>query len=661
MGTVLFVQLPPPRFSFTQPPVNIPLAAGFLVDRLLDETGKVGSLSILEQSAVDIYADRGLRQAVLHHSPSVLALTLYVWNVQRSLFLASKVKEELPDTKILVGGPEVTPDNAWVMHHPAVDAGVFGEGESRIQAVLEALLEDRCDSDVPATFFVQGKNIRLNKGHPEPWNLAAGRCPYLQGLVAPSRSGTLFLETVRGCPFKCRYCYYHKAFKSVRQHPFPTVEEALRWAYGPDSGVAELYLMDPSFNVSTHYRDVLALMAQLRNTKDIRGHTELRADVLDRGDPRRLSEAGIASVEVGLQSTNPEALRMAGRTGNIERIAWAVESLKKESIEVTTGIIVGLPGDTPDDFLKTLEWLKRTDAYTVVHPFLLSVLPGTDFRANAAELGLVFDARPPYHVKATAAFSENDLVDAMLACESVFDIELDHIDLPSLVEYAPDMSSERASYVSKWIVDPSKKTWKAKLPTLLIMASDPFIIWFKGSDCDRSEAAIKHIVQAFFDANPHAFVHVVFEYATPPRSRFLQRLAAHVAQPSTYVNKSMQSWVRGIGVLSPSFTIILHDPVEQSHREKFLSEYDGLATIVWDLGVPDEEIICRATTPCLVSAAVKPGSPYGYHVVKTLRKYLVGSPEEVLFRDARLYEFWLRSNNLWVETGFSEQIVHDAD
>ncbi|MGB9617553.1 MAG: B12-binding domain-containing radical SAM protein, partial [Desulfomonilaceae bacterium] len=456
---------------------------------------------------------------------------------------------------------------------------------------------------------------------------------------------------------------YHKAYRSVRPHPRAAVEQVIRWAYEPDSQVAELYLMDPSFNLSPHYRDALALMAQLRRCKEIRGHTELRAEFLDDDDPARLSDAGVASVEIGLQSVNPKALRLAGRSSRIDRIARAVERLKKESIEVTTGIILGLPGDAPEDFQNTLQWLKTTEAYTVVHPFLLSVLPGTDFRQRAPELGLAYDPRPPYYVQAAPCFSEDDLRDAMLACETTFDMELDHIDLPSMVDHAPELtvSLDAADYVSKWIVDTAKRTWKPKLSLALKKASDPFIFWFRGADCRSSEDDITRILNAFFDANPHAFVHVVFEYPTPPRPRFLQRLAARVAQPATYVNKSMQSWIKGDGVLSPSFTILVHDPLDQTERNRVLDGYEDLATIVWDIAAPDEEIISQAAAPCLVSAAVKPGSPYGYHLFRMLRQRFGSSPEDVLFRDHVLQEFWLRSTSQWHSHGFPERILMDVD
>ena len=162
MKQVLFVQLPPPRFSFAEPPTNIPLAAGFLAAAIDAASRGSVSVEILASETVDVLGDQALLAKILDRRPAVLAMTLYVWNVTRSLFLAANVKRLLPRTKILVGGPEVTADNAWVMRHPAVDAGVFGEGESRIVSVLQALCSGQDLSGIPGTFCKDGKTPVLN-------------------------------------------------------------------------------------------------------------------------------------------------------------------------------------------------------------------------------------------------------------------------------------------------------------------------------------------------------------------------------------------------------------------------------------------------------------------------------------------------------------------
>lgn len=658
---VLFVQLPPPRFSFHEAPVNIPLAAGFMIAAMVPEKPPAFQCAILPDSTSDVYADAGLLDAIVQMRPSVLAMTLYVWNAQRSLFAASRAKELLPGLKVLIGGPEVTPDNEWLCNHPCVDAGVFGEGESRIEAVINVLLGWQTPQDIPGTFLREGTSVRLNPDPAEPWDLSRGRDPYGAGIIWPSASGTVFVETLRGCPFRCRYCYYHKAFGGVRSHPWPLIRRTLEWAYGDDSPVRELYLMDPSFNASPHYRELLSLLAELRSRKDIAIHTELRGDLIHERDVELLAAAGLTSAEVGLQSTNPKALALAGRTGDPDATARGVSLLKAADIDVTTGIIVGLPGDTRKDFARTLDWLKRTECYSVVHPFLLSVLPGTDFRAQADPLGLDYDPRPPYFVRSTPTFSEDEMHEAMVSCEEVFDVELDHIDLPSLVDSGTGVIAHAAAarYVSKWIVNPERCPWEQKLPTIVHMATDPFIFWFRGIDASASEAAALRIVSEFCRANPHAVLHMVFEYTSPPRLRFLEHMLSETANPLIYVNKSLQAWARDAGVVSPAFTIILSDPLDPGMRDEIVGEYGGLATVVWDIGHPDEEIIMRSGTPLLVSGPLNLAGPYGQHLWKALKTYHADAQDEVFFRDRRLQGVWSRVVLQRTDEYMPESIVVD--
>ena len=70
---------------------------------------------------------------------------------------------------------------------------------------------------------------------------------------------------------------------------------------------------------------------------------------------------------------------------------------------------VGLPGDTPEGFVNTLERLKASQSYSVVHPFVLSILPGTDFRLRADELNLQYDPHPPYFVRSTPTFPADEI------------------------------------------------------------------------------------------------------------------------------------------------------------------------------------------------------------------------------------------------------------
>jgi radical SAM superfamily enzyme YgiQ (UPF0313 family) len=639
MKHVLFVQLPPPRFSFAEPPTNIPLAAGFLAATLGETTPRGIAVDILSSEVVDTCGDRALLAAIVERKPDVLAMTLYVWNVGRSLFMAASLKRLLPDTTVLVGGPEVTEDNTWVLRHPAVDAGVFGEGESRIGFMIQALCRGQDTAGIPGTFRKKGKEPVLNREPPRPWDLDAATYPYLDGRIGPSRDGTLFLETVRGCPHRCRYCYYHKAFQGTRCHGRWNVTQVLDLAYDPKSAVREMYLMDPTFNGRAGFRALLRELAERRERKEVPLHTELRADLLTREDVQFLKEAGLASAEVGLQSTNPAALHRAGRQGDPEKVARGVTFLKEAGIDVTTGIILGLPDDTPEGFSRTLEWLKRTDAYSVVHPFMLAVLPGTDFRESAQNLGLEYDPRPPYYVRSTRTFPADEFRPALLECERVFDMELDYIAPPSLVDRGPAIIHEpsSASYISKWIVNTDAASWKPVLSQVVAKATDPFTVWFRGT-CD--EQAALSILQELSLANPHMCMHVVVEWSRLPGRAFFRRALKTTASPNLYVNRSYQPLYAADEAVHVNFWILHADPADQRVSEEFGEESGSVATVIGDIGTADEEILSRTPVPFLVSAPLSCKAASTRRILRMLQLIHASNSQEVLFRDPGLQEAW---------------------
>ncbi|MFH1113041.1 MAG: radical SAM protein [Pseudomonadota bacterium] len=644
MKHVLFVQLPPPRFVFEEAPTNIPLAAGFLVSALRDAGIRDTQCEIAGAEVVDLLCDRGIEEWIASRQPGAVAFSLYVWNVQRSLFLAAAVKRRLPDVRILVGGPEVTPDNTWVQAHPAVDGGVFGEGESRIKAVVEAASIGKPLADIPGTFRKSPEGLRANEERVKPRDLSLCRYPYLDGTIGPSADGTLFVETLRGCPFRCRYCYYHKAFGSVRRHPVSTVQEVLRGAYGEGSGVREIYLMDPTFNAHPGFSKLLRYMASQRRGEYPKLHTELRADLLTADHVKLLGDAGLASAEIGLQTTNPDALNLAGRTGSPENTARGVALLKDAGIEVTTGIILGLPGDSPRGFSATLKWLRDTEAYSVVHPFVLSVLPGTDFRARAGELGLNHHRRPPYYVRSTGSFGPDDLRSALLECEDTFGIEMDAIAPPSLVDRGKAVIRRPgdADYVSKWIVN-LDSVMPSRIPgSLLSKATDPFTFWFRGRRLEDSETAALGMLNDFAEANPHAVVHVVLEFDTLPGKTFFDKAVGVSSYPGSYLNRLYRPLYGEGAVVTPVFQIIWPDPGLSRVRETVQAAYGSAVTVVWDQVEVHLERLLNAEAPLLISWSE---SESGYRKDEIFRiLYEIGNayPEEIRFRDPLLQDHWER-------------------
>lgn len=117
-----------------------------------------------------------------------------------------------------------------------------------------------------------------------------------------------------------------------------------------------------------------------------------RPDALSQEVVRLLKEYGVRTVELGVQSMDPEVLRISKRGYSPETVKIAVELLKWEGFEVGIQIMIGLPGDTPQRFLRTVKEVIILEPHFVrIYPTL--VLKGTEledwyYRGAYKPLGL---------------------------------------------------------------------------------------------------------------------------------------------------------------------------------------------------------------------------------------------------------------------------------
>jgi len=357
---------------------------------------------LVPESLATYLADAALLDLICRQAPRVVCFTVYTWNIDRSLFFARQLKKSC-GTQVIFGGPEITPDNPRLESCPA-DWLVHGPGEEAIRALL--------GSD--GSFF-------------SPWVSGSGAesftsapSVYLEVDLEPRIENIVLMETQRGCPYRCRYCYYGKSLDKVIFKDIGLVTGAVSWAL--DHRIKEFYLLDPSLDVRPDLRRLLTEIARLNKNGDLELISEIRADAVDQETARLMAEAGFRWVEIGLQSTNPRALKAMGRKTDLKKFLSGIENLRKAGIATGVDLILGLPEDDPEGFLESVDFVAANGLADDVQVFPLSVLPGTDFRKNSRQLGLVYEPDPPYTVSRTGGFSGQDLLTALDRAESRLDV-----------------------------------------------------------------------------------------------------------------------------------------------------------------------------------------------------------------------------------------------
>jgi hypothetical protein len=169
-------------------------------------------------------------------------------------------------------------------------------------------------------------------------------------------------------------------------------------------------MLDPSLNARPRLKPLLAEIARLNADRRVRFFSEIRAEAVDDQLADLLAAAGFYWFEIGLQSTNPKALKLMGRPTRLKRFVEGVRRLKARGITPSIDLIIGLPGDDLQGFMRSVDFVVEHGFQDDVQIFPLAVLPGTDFRQRSRELGLRFESHPPYTVTRTRGFGPDDFL-----------------------------------------------------------------------------------------------------------------------------------------------------------------------------------------------------------------------------------------------------------
>jgi anaerobic magnesium-protoporphyrin IX monomethyl ester cyclase len=339
--------------------------------------------------------------------PDVIAFSVMCWNA-RSVFEAARlIRGAPPATRIVLGGPEVGPiAEAILAEQPAVDAVVRGEGEETFADLLDALLAGRDLSRVPGVTARRGDRVVSAPDRPLVADLDSLPSPYLTGVLAPVEGAT-YLETYRGCPHRCAYCFEGKGYGRVRRFSDERVRAEIEAVLS--AGVRTFSFIDPVFNLTRERLAWLADVLAPHARAGVRLHTvEVDIERIDDEAAVLLARCGVASVETGPQSVGAAALAACSRSFDPDRFRAGVEALRRRGISVESDLIVGLPGDTAADVLAGMRFALSADPGTI-QMSTLHVLPGTQLWERAEELGLEFDRVAPHEVVRTPDLSFADL------------------------------------------------------------------------------------------------------------------------------------------------------------------------------------------------------------------------------------------------------------
>ncbi len=318
-----------------------------------------------------------LRQRLRGFEPEVVALGMR--NIQRADYSGTshtidyygdllEVIRGASDCPLVMGGSGFSVKPSEIMERLGPDYGIAGEGEEAFPALLDALeTGDGFEQIGSLHWFRDGKLI----SNPAPAGFLK-----IDSVPPPDRSlvdpryyeyfGIESLQTKRGCPLKCDYCTYPLIEGRVGRLRDPgAVVDELESLLEQHPETKHVFIVDSVFNLPKgHAKSVCREMIS-RGTKmpwtcyaNPLGFDEELAVLM--------AQSGCAGIEVGADSGSNEVLLRLRKGFTTEKIQNLHDLALASGIPDCHTFILGTPGETLDDVLRTLDFIVDLDPVSAI-------------------------------------------------------------------------------------------------------------------------------------------------------------------------------------------------------------------------------------------------------------------------------------------------------
>jgi anaerobic magnesium-protoporphyrin IX monomethyl ester cyclase len=308
-------------------------------------------------------------QQVKDGRPDLVGITCMTVEYPRAVQIATRIKHDRADLPIVVGGAHVNAVGRRALEEGPFDYACVGEGEYLLRDLARALERSEDTSAILGLVSRTEGGIVNAAPRPPPEDYDALPFPAWD-LFRPV--STIPLITHRGCPFRCVFCSHNSGFKPRYRTPgnvLDEVEEILE-RYRPK----RIRIEDETFGLHMgRTKEILGEIIARGVNRRVSFSAQTRVDRVDEEFMRLLKTANFETLELGVESGNPDVLRETQKGITLEQVERAVALAKASDLRVWCKFILGHPNETPATIRDTIDFIAK------INPHQLSVSIMTPF------------------------------------------------------------------------------------------------------------------------------------------------------------------------------------------------------------------------------------------------------------------------------------------
>jgi anaerobic magnesium-protoporphyrin IX monomethyl ester cyclase len=311
--------------------------------------------------------------------PDLVGITCMTVEYPRAVEIARRIKDDRAEVPVVVGGAHVNAVGRQALEEGAgFDYACVGEGEHLACELADALANGTDPAAIPGLISRSGETIVTATPRPPPDDYDALAFPAWD-LFRPV--DTLPLITHRGCPFRCVFCSHNSGFKPRYRTPANVLDEVeqILERFRP----TRIRIEDETFGL--HMGRTKAILDGIISRglhHQVRFSAQTRVDRIDEEFIRLLKTANFETLELGVETGNPDVLERIKKGITLDQVEYAVALAKANGLRVWCKFILGHPDETHATIQDTIDFIAK------INPHQLSVsimtpFPGTPIHEMA--------------------------------------------------------------------------------------------------------------------------------------------------------------------------------------------------------------------------------------------------------------------------------------
>jgi len=392
---------------------------------------------------------QSVAEKILAESPSIVGIGVYIWNVSEVKELVHILKKVSPETKIILGGPEVS-YLPFRVDFDLVDYIIQGEGDLAFYELCKTIVAEKSKEKILPITLPKLKELAL---------------PYRYYSDEDIKNRYIYVEISRGCPFECEFCLSSMDEK-VRAFNLDSIlkEFELLW----ERGARNFKFVDRTFNLNMKAANAILDFFLVKEPPYF-AHFEVIPDHFPASLKEKIRKfpSGALQLEIGIQTLNLAIANNISRQLKLEKIEENIRFLEGQtSAHIHLDLIVGLPGESLESFGANLDKLMSMSSCEI-QIGILKKLSGTHISRHDKEYAMVYSDIPPYDILKNSELSFEE-IQRMKRFARFWDLSYNSGNFKKTMPLFWEGESVFDNFYafSLWIYRQTNSTWKISLERL---------------------------------------------------------------------------------------------------------------------------------------------------------------------------------------------------